>query len=223
LAAAARLAGCTSTLRRQLSTGCSLCCAGNRAMLDFMENVQNAFYEASHWNIDNSYGALNATARGASLSTLPRTLLTVPCSTARFRHTQRPATADIVSCCAQLCDLVHTRKRRCRRWLRILPVLITPAATPTQELQHRPAYCHQRLQTCARAEEARRQLVVGAVAGGPAHRPQEYVASMHAQPLRLNEIRHAALWAHIPAAVQTRGPVSTSPYAHSPAQDRCSE
>ncbi|KAL1654130.1 Mitochondrial distribution and morphology protein 10 [Didymella pomorum] len=32
-------------------------------MLDFMENVQNAFYEASHWNLDNSYGALNITAR----------------------------------------------------------------------------------------------------------------------------------------------------------------
>jgi hypothetical protein len=32
--------------------------------LDFMENVQNAFYEASHWNLDNSYGALNTTARG---------------------------------------------------------------------------------------------------------------------------------------------------------------
>lgn len=36
-------------------------------MLDFMESVQNAFYEASHWNLDNSYGALNATARGTSL------------------------------------------------------------------------------------------------------------------------------------------------------------
>jgi distribution and morphology protein 10 len=35
-------------------------------MLDFMENVQNAFYEASHWNLDNSYGALNTTARGRS-------------------------------------------------------------------------------------------------------------------------------------------------------------
>jgi hypothetical protein len=33
-------------------------------MLDFMENVQHAFYDASHWNVDNSYGALNATARG---------------------------------------------------------------------------------------------------------------------------------------------------------------
>jgi distribution and morphology protein 10 len=38
-------------------------------MLDFMENVQHAFYEASHWNVDNSYGALNATARGRSHST----------------------------------------------------------------------------------------------------------------------------------------------------------
>ena len=35
-------------------------------MLDFMENVQHAFYEASHWNLDNSYGTLNATARGTS-------------------------------------------------------------------------------------------------------------------------------------------------------------
>jgi distribution and morphology protein 10 len=34
-------------------------------MLDFMENVQHAFYEASYWNVDNSYGALNATARGS--------------------------------------------------------------------------------------------------------------------------------------------------------------
>jgi hypothetical protein len=37
-------------------------------MLDFMENVQHAFYEASHWNVDNSYGALNATARGTLVS-----------------------------------------------------------------------------------------------------------------------------------------------------------
>lgn len=36
--------------------------------MDFMENVQHAFYEASHWNVDNSYGALNATARGGKVS-----------------------------------------------------------------------------------------------------------------------------------------------------------
>lgn len=35
-------------------------------MLDFMDHVQHAFYEASHWNLDNSYGTLNATARGMS-------------------------------------------------------------------------------------------------------------------------------------------------------------
>lgn len=29
-----------------------------------MDHVQSAFYEASHWNVDNSYGALHATARG---------------------------------------------------------------------------------------------------------------------------------------------------------------
>ncbi|KAL9587445.1 MAG: hypothetical protein Q9212_000261 [Teloschistes hypoglaucus] len=30
-------------------------------MLDFMDYVQNAFYEASHWNRNNSYGTLTAT------------------------------------------------------------------------------------------------------------------------------------------------------------------
>ena len=43
------------------------CFARDSDMLDFMENVQNAFYEASHWNLDNSYGALNNTARGRCL------------------------------------------------------------------------------------------------------------------------------------------------------------
>ena len=192
--------------------------------------MQNAFYNASHWNIDNSYGALNATARGASLPTPaaphPTTyyLLTVQCSTARLRHTPRTATADIVARCAQLCDFIHTWQRRCRRRLRVLPVLVAPATTAAQELQHRPAHRHQRLQTCARAEEARRQLVVGAVARWPAHRPQEYVASsIHADGLELNKIRHAAIRSHIPAAVQARGPVSASPHPLSPAQDRCSE
>ncbi|KAL8940016.1 MAG: hypothetical protein Q9216_003039 [Gyalolechia sp. 2 TL-2023] len=36
-------------------------------MLDFMDYVQNAFYEASHWNRNNSYGALTATAQGKQL------------------------------------------------------------------------------------------------------------------------------------------------------------
>ncbi|KAJ4323323.1 Mitochondrial distribution and morphology protein 10 [Neodidymelliopsis sp. IMI 364377] len=43
-------------------------------MLDFMENVQNAFYEASHWNLDNSYGALNAAARELLDFQIPRGL-----------------------------------------------------------------------------------------------------------------------------------------------------
>ncbi|KAH7067663.1 mitochondrial distribution and morphology protein 10 [Paraphoma chrysanthemicola] len=43
-------------------------------MLDFMENVQHAFYEASHWNVDNSYGALNATARALLEFQIPRGL-----------------------------------------------------------------------------------------------------------------------------------------------------
>src|SRR6266536_3070518 len=33
-------------------------------MLEFMDYVQRAFYNASHWNIENSYALLTATARG---------------------------------------------------------------------------------------------------------------------------------------------------------------
>ncbi|KAF1847225.1 uncharacterized protein K460DRAFT_352391 [Cucurbitaria berberidis CBS 394.84] len=43
-------------------------------MLDFMDNVQNAFYEASHWNVDNSYGTLNASARALLEFQIPRGL-----------------------------------------------------------------------------------------------------------------------------------------------------
>ncbi|EOA87460.1 uncharacterized protein SETTUDRAFT_87476 [Exserohilum turcica Et28A] len=37
-----------------------------------MESVQHAFYEASHWNVDNSYGALNASARALLDFDIPR-------------------------------------------------------------------------------------------------------------------------------------------------------
>lgn len=68
-------------------------------MLDFMENVQHAFYEASHWNLDNSYGTLNATARGTSRYPFHReTLLTVYTSIARLSDAQGTKTADIVPC-----------------------------------------------------------------------------------------------------------------------------
>jgi len=33
-------------------------------MLDFMDYVQHAFFSASNWDRDNSYGALTATSRG---------------------------------------------------------------------------------------------------------------------------------------------------------------
>lgn len=40
-------------------------------MLGFMDYVQNAFYEASHWNRDNSYGSLDDTARSIFLRFAP--------------------------------------------------------------------------------------------------------------------------------------------------------
>lgn len=42
-------------------------------MLGFMDYVQGAFYEATQWNRDNSYGSLTDTARGK-----PWLLLTRP-------------------------------------------------------------------------------------------------------------------------------------------------
>lgn len=42
-------------------------------MLGFMDYVQNAFYEKTHWNRDNSYGALIDTARGLGNPPLPLT------------------------------------------------------------------------------------------------------------------------------------------------------
>lgn len=46
-------------------------------MLPYMDYVQNAFYEATEWNQDNSYATLTATARGLphsnSNSKFPRT------------------------------------------------------------------------------------------------------------------------------------------------------
>lgn len=71
LAAAARIREWRDNGRRSNKLGASgIASAGwlDEAvdMLDFMDHVQNAFYEASHWNVDNSYGNLNATARGKS-------------------------------------------------------------------------------------------------------------------------------------------------------------
>lgn len=40
-------------------------------MLGFMDYVQNTFYEASHWNSDNSYGSLEDTPRSNFLYPLP--------------------------------------------------------------------------------------------------------------------------------------------------------
>jgi hypothetical protein len=67
-------------------------------MLDFMEHVQNAFYEASHWNVDNSYGALNATARGTSPERVLAPLALhspMDCSIARLSDSKRLAIATI--------------------------------------------------------------------------------------------------------------------------------
>ncbi|KAL9603068.1 MAG: hypothetical protein Q9219_001432 [cf. Caloplaca sp. 3 TL-2023] len=40
-------------------------------MLDFMDYVQNAFYEASHWNRNNSYGTLTATSQASYRQLVP--------------------------------------------------------------------------------------------------------------------------------------------------------
>lgn len=47
-------------------------------MLGFMDYLQGAFYEASRWNRDNSYGSLTDTARGIITLSLSLPLLPIP-------------------------------------------------------------------------------------------------------------------------------------------------
>lgn len=37
-------------------------------MLEFMDYIQHAFYNATSWNYENAYSQLTATARGKQLS-----------------------------------------------------------------------------------------------------------------------------------------------------------
>lgn len=40
-------------------------------MREFMDYVHSAFYEATGWNRDNSYAALNVTSDGKTLASIP--------------------------------------------------------------------------------------------------------------------------------------------------------
>jgi len=40
-------------------------------MRDFMDYIQKAFYEASLWDVDNSYSSLIATSQGLTFKTCP--------------------------------------------------------------------------------------------------------------------------------------------------------
>ncbi len=67
-------------------------------MLDFMEYVQNAFYEASHWNRNNSYGTLTATSQGLLAQALHASFsssLTLLCSSPGLPYPARPPLAHI--------------------------------------------------------------------------------------------------------------------------------
>jgi len=82
-------------------------------MLDFMDHVQQAFYEASHWNVDNSYGALNATARGTSdtyrYACWSRILTNSAHSSARLPDPEGIASPDFFACGTQLCEFLYAK------------------------------------------------------------------------------------------------------------------
>ena len=74
-------------------------------MLDFMEYLQNAFYDVSQWDQDNSYSSLNATAKGVcnprsssphslSLSLSFQTSSSVPANSFPPHHRKNPALLD---------------------------------------------------------------------------------------------------------------------------------
>jgi len=47
-------------------------------MRDFMQYLEHAFYTSSHWDIDNSYASVTATAQGTATWTLLPDSLTDP-------------------------------------------------------------------------------------------------------------------------------------------------
>ena len=103
-------------------------------MLDFMDYVQNAFYEASHWNRNNSYGTLTATSQGKLTQSLlhhPSSILTnIYPSPPRLPHPSRHPPPHLFPLNPPLRLLLHPRLNRPPHRLPLLPLHLSPTPFP---------------------------------------------------------------------------------------------
>jgi distribution and morphology protein 10 len=78
-------------------------------MLDFMDLVQNAFHNATQWNVDNSYSTLNSSARGLSFPFLSaaHTLTIGLHSLARLPYAAGATNASLLTINTSFRDLLH--------------------------------------------------------------------------------------------------------------------
>lgn len=98
-----------------------------------MDYVQSAFYQATGWNRDNSYAALNSTSDGEnSGQPIAQSLLltVVPASSLELPDPTRSAPHSLCAREPELCNIVPAGFRRHCRWLNLVPLLIGPAPGP---------------------------------------------------------------------------------------------
>lgn len=140
-------------------------------MLDFMDYVQNAFYDASHWNRNNSYGALTATSQGKQLilaSNWHSQILMLCSSSSRLPHTSWSLPPHLLPFNVPLRLLLHHCLHRPSLWLPLLPlhILTTPVSLLSNPLPPPPSFYTNKLPPAAAPAAPRPPLVVGDMARG---------------------------------------------------------
>ena len=165
-------------------------------MLDFMDYVQQAFFSATHWNRDNSYGALTATARGTHQSP-PSCIRTANLSsTPRLPHPNGPNPQPLLSPLPQLRNLILPRQRRHSRRLALLPLFLATPPRPLSKQHHLPPTHNPRVPATPSPAPPRRALPVGTLARRATHRPTRNPTLRTPLPARLAS-RSALPAAHI--------------------------
>ena len=100
-------------------------------MREFMDYVHSAFYEATGWNRDNSYAALNVTSDGkvpTSTRAMTYTNSSI-CSPSQLPDPSRVTAHPFVPRKHQFRDILPARFGRNRRRFHLIPLLVSPAST----------------------------------------------------------------------------------------------
>jgi hypothetical protein len=82
-------------------------------MREFMDYVHSAFYEATGWNRDNSYAALNVTSDGKTPASTQASIClytnNVMCSAPELSDPSRVTAHAVLPCEYQFCDILPAR------------------------------------------------------------------------------------------------------------------